>query len=199
MPDTNPLIDPVPQHFRPTAEEVLDLVIRHPLAWAVAPDLSALLMPIRPLLNDEGELSGFRAHMPRWRHTHYVADPTILLLFSGPAAYISPSWFENRKQAPTWASASAAFQCKVQFIDDDAELRDSLADLVDSQEQGRPNAWRLDEIEERYASLAKHIIAFRCEILESRASFRMGQDEDEQTFANIVGGMTGRGTATLQV
>ena len=189
------MMGPVAPHFQPQPSDVLDLINRHPLAWVVGPDLSAIPLPIRPTLNGDGELAGFHGHMPRRLTGSFDDDPTVLLLFSGAEAYLSPSWFANRRQAPTWASQSAAFRCSIRFIEEPDALRESLSDLINSQEEGRANGWSLKELGERYQQLARFIIPFRCEILESRIAFRLGQDEDEQTFADVIAGLVSEGNA----
>ena len=188
---------PVPPHFQPRGEaDLIDLVSRNPLAWLVASDLSAILLPIRPVV-EEGGLVGLSGHMPRRIAGCFADDPNAVLLFGGPSAYLSPSWFADRRQAPTWSSASCAFRCTIRLIDDPAALRASLADLVDAMEEGRPHPWRLDEVGERYDQLAARIVAFRADIIDRRAAYRLGQDEDEQTFADIVAGLRAEGEESL--
>ncbi len=189
------MIGPVAPHFQPQASDILDLITHHPLAWVVAPELFAIPLPMRPVLSEEGQLSGFHGHMPRPLSGKFDAESTVLLLFTGADAYLSPSWYANRRQAPTWASQSAAFRCDIRFIDEPDALRDSLSDLIDGQEGGRDNSWSLEDLGDRYEQLAKFIIPFRCEILDSRASFRLGQDEDEQTFADVIAGLVSEGNA----
>lgn len=184
---------PVPPHFRPRAEsDVVELVEKAPLAWLVAADLSAIRLPVRPIVQGE-RLIGFRGHMPRRIAGRFVDNPDALLLVTGPSAYVSPSWFTNRRQAPTWSSASAAFPCSICLIDDSGTLHESLVDLVEAMEAGRASAWGLEELGDRYEGLAAHIVAFRADIIDQRAAFRLGQDEDEQTFAEILAGLRSEG------
>ena len=186
-------MDPVPSHFQPSETAVLDLIRSHPLAWVVTSDLRAILLPIRPIQGSGECLSAFRGHMPRRISSWFADGSTALLLFTGPSAYISPSWFTNRKQAPTWSSASAAFRCSIRLIDEPEELRASLTDLAETLEAERPKAWNLAEVGERYDGLARRILAFRADILDQRAAFRLGQDEDEQTFADTLAGLRTEG------
>lgn len=181
-------MDPALPRFGPRSEaDVIDLVARYPLAWLIAFDRSPLLLPVRPIV-ERGRLTGLHGHIPR-RYCGRFEDRDALVLFTGPSAYISPSWLTNRKQAPTWASASAAFRCQVRLLDEPQQLRRSLAELVDAMEDGRTNHWILDELDERYALLARRIVAFHADILDRRAVFRLGQDEDETSFLEILSGL----------
>ena len=184
---------PVPPHFQPRTEaDLIDLVENAPLAWLVAPDLSAMLLPMR-LVVEGGRLTALRGHMPRRIAERFRVQPEALVLVAGPNAYISPSWFSNRVQAPTWASASASFRCSVRLIEDQQELRDGLADLVEAMEKGRADPWRLEELGDRYEPLASRIVAFRAEVEAARPAFRLGQDEDVQTFSEILTGLRADG------
>jgi transcriptional regulator len=193
-------MDPVPPPFRPAKDDqAFELVTNHPLAWVVTEPLSALLLPVRPVTAPDGELTKLKGHFPRSSPMlrRLQEQPRALVLFTGPAAYISPSWLRNRAQAPTWASASVAFECEFAFDDTGASLRSNLADLVDAMEAGRPDPWTLDELGERYDRLAAGIIAFSADIVASREAFRLGQNEDAASFADILSGLSSEGNLDL--
>jgi predicted FMN-binding regulatory protein PaiB len=185
-----PLTNPVPAHFQPRSNsDVLKLVGDHPLAWLVTPDLWAHLMPVRPRLDEAGELNGFRGHVPLSTADRLRRHATMLILFTGQTSYVSPSWFSDRRQAPTWASVSGSFRCRHHVGDDPAKLREIMEDLVQSTESGRPESWSLDELGSRYEGLAKGIAYFEADIIESRTPFRLCQNEDPGTFKSIVGAL----------
>jgi transcriptional regulator len=192
-------MDPVPPLFRPTDDDVTRLVEAYPLAWLVTEPLSAMLLPMRPSYDRRGRLTALAGHLSK---SGPVAErlrrkPRALILFTGPSGYFSPSWMRNRRQAPTWASASVALLCDIAFHEDDASLDASLRDLVGAMESGREAEWRLGELGDRYAGLAGRIMAFRAEIVDRRAAFRLGQDEDEDTFADILGALRSNGANDL--
>ncbi len=189
-------MDPVPSKFQPRGDDdLLMLVSENPLAWIVSEGLSALLLPLRPVRDSSGSLTGFHGHFPRSSPQlgRLKAKARALLLFTGPTAYVSPSWLQNRAQAPTWMSISGAFDCGLTFSENPAELASGLRDLVSAMEEGRPGPWNLGELGDRYEGLARHIAPFYAEIRDSRASFRLCQDEDEQTFADTLSGIRADG------
>lgn len=182
-------MDSVPAPFQPRGDDdLLALVSQYPLAWIVGENMSALLLPLRPVRDAEGDLVGFSGHFPRSspQLARLKANPRALLLFTGPTAYVSPSWLQNRVQAPTWMSISGAFDCILDFSENPDQLASGLRDLVDAMEQGRANAWSLDELGGRYEGLARRIVPFHAEIRDSRAAFRLCQDEDDQTFEDTL-------------
>lgn len=184
---------PVPEPFAARSDaDTLRLVTEHPLAWVVAREgMAATPLPVRPLLDGEGRLTGLISHLSRRNPQLEVmrAAPRATLLFMGPNGYISPSWVSRRSWGPTWNYASAAFDCSLEFIDDAEGLRALLDDLAGSLEAGRPNAWSVEEMGPRYDQLSKGIVGFRATILDQRPVFKLGQDEDENVFGEILAGL----------
>lgn len=64
--------------------------------------------------------------------------------FSGPHAYVSPTWYQAEGTVPTW-NYVAVHACGVcELVEDpDAVLR-LLADMVAVYESGMPTPWRFD-------------------------------------------------------
>ena len=183
-------------------EDVARLVQAQPLGWIVSgagPDVRATVLPLRPVFGDDGQLVRLQGHMARGNPQAEAlrADPRALILMLGPHGYVSPSWMEDRTQAPTWNYASAQFLVEAALIDDPAGLEAHLRDLVGAMEAGRPRAWSVDETGERYASLARRIVGFDARVLETRAKFKLGQDERADVFADIVTGLAGEGATDL--
>jgi hypothetical protein len=58
-------------------------------------------------------------------------------------------------------------------------------------EADRPDAWRLEELGARHRLLAPRIIGFNARVLEARPAFKLGQDESDQTFAEILSALSG--------
>jgi len=179
-----------PDTFAPKSEEqVLRLVLAHPLAWVVSLDdggFRATPLPLRPRVKD-GRIEAFEGHMGRANPqcATLQRDSRALLLFSGPQGYISPSWISNRTWAPTWNYAVVQFLVTIAFDEASARLDAHLSDLVETMERGRENAWSPSEMGERYATLKRMIIPFEAKVLEQRAKFKLGQDERDTVFAEI--------------
>src|SRR5262249_26056596 len=125
------------------------------------------------------------------------ADPCALLLFMGPHGYVSPSWFHDRTQAPTWNFAIAQFDVRIDFIDTPEDLDRVMRDLVAAMEDGRPNPWRVDEMHGRYAQLLARIVPFRATVLDAEAKCKLGQDERDATWREIIDGLQRGGHAEL--
>ncbi len=189
--------------FAPKSEEqVLRLVLQHPLAWIVSNDSGALgasLMPLRPRVGGDGRIAALEGHLPR-SNPQFAAlqrDGRALLLFSGPEGYISPSWVSNRTWAPTWNFAVVQFAVDIVFDETPARLDAHLHDLVEAMERGRPGAWKLEEMGARYDTLKRRIVPFDAKVVAQRARFKLGQDEGDGVFGEIAEGLARNGQDAL--
>jgi transcriptional regulator len=181
------------------------LMREHPFAWVVSADdaahagmLHATPLPLRVQCDAHGDIRRVVGHFAR-RNPQVAAlqrQPQALFLFLGPHGYVSPSWMADRTQAPTWNYASVRCLASVRFIDDAQRLRGIVRDLVDAHEVGRPRQWRVDDMGPRYEQLARGIIGFEAEVDEVQGRFKLGQDERDDVFADIVRGLAGQGAAS---
>jgi transcriptional regulator len=189
--------------FAPASnEQVLRLVLAHPLAWVVSVDsgsFRATPLPLRPRVGAGGRIESIEGHMAR-SNAHCTAlqrDGRALILFSGPQGYISPSWVSDRTWAPTWNYAVVQFLVTIAFDEEPARLDAHLADLVESMERGRPRAWQPSEMGARYETLKRRIVPFDAKVLDQRARFKLGQDERDTVFADISAALDSAGPEAL--
>ncbi len=189
--------------FAPQSEEqVLRLVLSHPLAWVVCLDAGgfrATPLPLRPRTGGGGRIEALEGHMARSNPlcAALQRDARSLVLFSGPQGYISPSWVSNRTWAPTWNYAVVQFVVTIAFDETPARLDAHLNDLATAMERGRPGAWHPSEMGARYETLKRRIIPFEAKVLEQRARFKLGQDEHDTVFADITEGLGRSGSDEL--
>ena len=178
--------------------DVTDLVTRYPLAFVVSHSsdrVYSTLLPLRIERLDGGRIATLTGHIAR-ANPHAAAlqvDPHATLLFRGPHGYVSPSWLSDRTQAPTWNYATANFAVQIDFLDDAASLERIVRDLVDAMETGREHAWSVDDIRARYALLASRIVAFRATVTAIEAKFKLGQDERDDVYPEIIAGLQNEG------
>jgi len=183
-------------------EDVTRFIAANPLAFVVtgaAGNADTTLLPLRPEQIDAGRIATLTGHYPRANPqvAQLQAEPRASLLFLGPHGYVSPSWFADRTQAPTWNYASANLDVRIEFLDTPEDLDRIVRDLVDAMENGRERPWSVDEMHARYAQLLQRIVPFRATVLDIRAKFKLGQDERDDTFPEILHGLEQDGHAAL--
>ncbi|WP_312235863.1 FMN-binding negative transcriptional regulator [Stenotrophomonas sp.] len=183
-------------------DDVLRLLAAQPFAWLVSAggdDAASTPLPLRAECDANGQLVALRGHLAR-RNPHVARlqrDGRAQALVMGPHAYVSPSWLDDRTQAPSWNYAAAVFDLDVAVSEEAQDVRAELDALVSQMEAGRARAWALDEMGERYARLATGVSSLRGVVREVRATFKLGQDEAPFDFAQLLLGLQADGEHAL--
>lgn len=181
---------PADKYAARSPDDVARLVLENPLAWVVSSSPAAprsTLLPLRPCFGDDGRITHLLGHFARGNPQvpDLKRQPEATILFLGPQGYLSPSWYADRTQAPTWNYASVEFRVEIQFRDDPESLEAVLRDLRDAMEAGRSDPWRIEDMGDRYHELARRIVAFHAVVREERPRFKLGQDERDDVYADI--------------
>ena len=130
------------------------------------------------------------AHMaranPQWKtftNDDAADDPEVLVIFQGPHAYISPSWYESTVAVPTWNYTAVHVYGRPRLIVDDAELEELLAKTLDKFESPMAVPWKDENAPDLREPLKKAIVGFEIEATRIEAKFKLGQNrsiEDAQ-------------------
>ena len=70
-----------------------------------------------------------------------------MAVFSGPHAYVSPSWYEEAGTVPTWNYVAVHAYGTFHLVEDRDGLLDILRRSVTTYESPRPEPWAFDESE----------------------------------------------------
>lgn len=172
--------------------DVAQLVHAHPLALIVSHGTAGFAstpLPLLPVLDDEGSVVELFGHFGLSNPQVAIlrANPRALIAFQGPHAYIRPQWVSRRSWAPTWNYALVRFETEIRFVPEENDR--AIADLVNAMEGDAADRWRTEFMGERYERLVRHIVAFRARVLATHATFKLGQDEDPGTLAEILAGL----------
>ena len=139
-----------PPHFEETRPEVLSqLIVAHPLGALVtltSAGLDANHIPFE-LAAADGPLGTLRGHVARanrvWQD--FSRDVDVLVIFQGPSAYITPSWYETKKETdkvvPTYNYCTVHAYGPLCVIDDREWLRGMVTRLTQRFESTRPAPW----------------------------------------------------------
>ena len=165
--------------------DIAKLIADYPLAWVISRDFQATPLPLMVETDANGVIVSLIGHFAR-RNPQVdalVADPSALILFQGPEGYISPRFVSKSAWGPTWNYAVARFDVAIEFVPDefDVAIRHMAAHL----EHGQRDPWVVEDMGPRYAELRRYIIGFRAHVRHTHATFKLGQDEDETSFAEI--------------
>jgi transcriptional regulator len=193
-----------PELFAPRDDaDIARLIAQAPLAWVVSLGGGPPMATPLPLAVASGaQEAGLRLYGHFARNNpqveHLRRDPSALLLFMGPHAYVSPSWMSDRTQAPTWNYACLQMQARIEFDDRPDAALEAVGRLSSLMEHERPNAWSPAEMGSRLERLARGVVAFHATITTCQAKFKMGQDERPDVFADILAGLARTGEGTVE-
>jgi predicted FMN-binding regulatory protein PaiB len=196
--------------FAPRSDaDLLRLMQQQPLAWVVSGSVAedtfrSSLLPILAETDAEGRVVRLEGHFARSNDQYklLMQEPKAVMLVLGTNGYISPSWMQDKAQAPTWNYASAQFFVDVEFFEQPEAIEAHLRELVDTMEKQTPRstdtpAWKVDDMGARYGSLAQRVIGFRAKVRNVRAKFKLGQDERNDVFADIMIALNQAGRSEL--
>jgi transcriptional regulator len=119
---------------------------------------------------------------------HGLAASEIVVVFSGPAGYISPSWYGISPAVPTWDFATVHAYGTPELLSD-AENLAVLERLVDHFEDPLPTPFRMRSTLENaaYAERIVHgTVGFRLRVTRVEAKEKMSQDKPAEVVARIV-------------
>ncbi|HTU93160.1 MAG TPA: FMN-binding negative transcriptional regulator [Gemmataceae bacterium] len=120
---------------------------------------------------------------PHWQE---AGGQTALAIFSGPHAYISPTWYEAEQVVPTWNYTAVHAYGKVQIIEDEAALLDIVREMVRVYEQGMPRPWSFDPSSTFMERLLGQIVGFRIEIDKIEGKFKLNQNHPAERRKKVI-------------
>ncbi|MFC4767795.1 FMN-binding negative transcriptional regulator [Effusibacillus consociatus] len=125
---------------------------------------------------DNGILSGHMAKAnPHWKEIH---NQRILVVFQGPHAYISPTWYGEPNTVPTWNYVAVHVYGKMVLIQDKDSLKEIIRDSVQFYEPSSSIVDRLDE--EFFDNLLNAVVGFRIEIDQIEGKWKLSQNHSEE-------------------
>ena len=160
-------------------------------------EASHLPVVLDPDQGPHGTLLGhFSRANPQWRR--FTPDVPALAVFTGPDAYVTPSWYETKKQTgksvPTWNYVAVHAYGSLELIEEPDALRDLLTQLTNLHEAGRPEPWAVSDAPEDFLQgLFKGIIGFRLPIARIEGKWKLSQNRPPEDRAGVVNGLRSDG------
>lgn len=109
----------------------------------------------------------------QWRDAE---NQQILVIFQGPHCYISPSWYETMRAVPTWNYVSIHVYGKMEIIENQKVIVDSLNDMVKKYESP-DSPYNLSDVDPNFIEgMSKGIVAFRINITKIEAKAKLSQN-----------------------
>jgi transcriptional regulator len=154
-----------------------------------------------PFVYDEtsGERGILYGHMARANEQSRAlsAEAEVLVMFTGPHAYISPSWYADRATAPTWDYVAVHCYGRPRLHSDEEAIR-NIARLIDVVEADHPRAWSMDELSgEEVRSLIRNVVSFEIPVSRLEAKFKLNQGEKRERNVAAVAQLERQGDGAI--
>ena len=180
----------LPNYKEQDRQVVYEFMRNYP--FAIITGTSAQGMPVAthvPLLIKEREDGLYlQGHIMKQtdHHKAFEHNKQALAIFSGPHAYVSASWYENKQQASTWNYMTVHAGGEINFLDA-AALPGMLDELTAYFEQNPASPSLYKELPEAYLErLLKAIVAFEIRVTSLEHVFKLSQNRDQKSFEHII-------------
>lgn len=129
----------------------------------------------------------------------HLTQSTALIVINGPDGYVSPRWYSDPEQVPTWNYVALELEGPVRRMDADGTLA-LVSDLSDKFEArvaaGEP--WTMDKLPPaRLRGLLAGIVGFEMEIQAWRETVKLSQNKDSTERERLVQGLESEGSLAL--
>jgi transcriptional regulator len=172
----------VPDAFREPRTDVLHTMMREfGFATIVSHGPDGLIATPAPVLVDpaRGRFGTLRSHLAR-ANPHaalLAAGGEAMVIFHGPHAYVSPTWYVSKVAVPTWNYVTVHAYGVARVLGDDADVARVLEETVNQYESGMERPWGAAGLPaEVAAGLRKQVVAFEIEITRLEGKWKLGQN-----------------------
>ena len=182
-----------PAHFKKIdSSELHSFIATYGFATVVSTKDGDTSVSHLPLMVDRsrGEFGTLIGHMAiansHWKHLESV---DVICIFRGPYGYISPSWYVDPINVPTWNYAAVHAHGRAKLIRGEEGIENILTKLVDHHESQFQNPWHYELPAAERAKLVKAIIGFEIEIKSIEGKFKLSQNRSAEDCAGAVQGV----------
>jgi transcriptional regulator len=120
---------------------------------------------------------------PQWQG---LDGQQVLVVFSGPHVYVSPSWYEAENVVPTWNYVAVHAYGTFRLIEETDALTRILSASVATYEGSRPNPWFLDTSTAFFQNRLQEVVGFRVEISRLEGKWKLNQNHPQERREKVI-------------
>lgn len=188
-----------PTHFKEDRIDVLhQLIEHHPLGTLITMTNDGLNANHIPLMVDasRGRFGTLRGHVARANSVWQTCKPEVdaLIVFQGPDAYISPSWYpsknEHGKVVPTWNYAVVHAAGPLVIRDDAEWMRAFLGGITDHFESQKSAPWKMNDAPEDYLhTMMRAVVGIEIPIKSLTGKWKVSQNRPVADRLGVADGL----------
>src|SRR5690606_13842676 len=111
-----------------------------------------------------------------------LAGTALTAVFTGPHAYVSPTWYASPRMVPTWNFVVVHASGAAEPITERAALAELVEDLADFFERERDDPWIPDYPE----AMLDAIVGFRLPLDRLEAKFKLSHNRGAADRAGVI-------------
>jgi transcriptional regulator len=123
---------------------------------------------------------------PHWKNLN---QKEVLVVFHGPHAYISPTWYNETNTVPTWNYVAAHIYGEFKLVENRQELKDIIEKTVAVYESDMPNPWAAEFDDKFIDGLMNGIVGFEIIIHKIEGKWKLSQNHSMQRQRNVIEGL----------
>ncbi|MDR9801300.1 FMN-binding negative transcriptional regulator [Bacillus paralicheniformis] len=169
-------------------DEILDFVQKNSFGTIVTTEQGKPIATHLPLgFNKKGDDYYITGHVsfgnPQWRTFETCQD--VLVMFQGPHAYISSSWY-GHEDVPTWNYQAIHIYGQASILERD-ELIEELTIMMGKYEKHRENPILWDNLSPQLLERQlKAIVGFKIKVEDIQAAYKLSQNRNDTDYMNII-------------
>lgn len=180
-----------PPAYREERLDVLhDLMRQWSFATLVTSGPDGILATHLPfLVDDNGAKGRLVTHLARANPqcAALATGSEALVLFQGPHAFVSPSWYDNRETFPTWNYTAIHAYGRPVLNDDPEQLRSLLERVIQRYDTPLGGPWRFAGMpESAIAPRLRAIVAVDIDIDRIEGKLKLNQDKSPADRAGVI-------------
>ncbi|MGL3987870.1 FMN-binding negative transcriptional regulator [Bacillus [licheniformis] CMCC 63516] len=179
----------IPKYFKvENVDEILDFVQKNSFGTIVTTEQGKPIATHLPLgFNKKGDDYYITGHVSfgnlQWRTFETCQD--VLVMFQGPHAYISSSWY-GHEDVPTWNYQAVHIYGQASILERD-ELIEELTIMMGKYEKHRENPILWDNLSPQLLERQlKAIVGFKIKVEDIQAAYKLSQNRNDTDYMNII-------------
>lgn len=131
--------------------------------------------------------------------TRHLDGANALAVINGPDAYVSPRWYADQGQVPTWNYVALELEGRVRRMDSDGLL--GMVEALSNQHEARVTggeAWTMDKTPpDKLRGLLAGIVGFELEVQAWRETVKLGQNKRADERERVAAGLEAQGASAI--
>jgi len=119
------------------------------------------------------------SHMSKGNSQWREIKEEVMIIFPGPHAYVSPTWYEEEGYVPTWDYQAVHVYGRYIPKNSPEDLREIMDKTITYFEKSQPNPWDGNIPEHVYNRLINGVEGFNIEVTDIQGQWKLHQDHSD--------------------